>query len=246
MTSLCIDAGDPAVAWGAEPQPHGTRINLGAYGGTEQASGSPRVAATLARWTCDESSGSLALDATGNHHATIHGATRTQGILNGALQFDGVDDYLDCGHDPALAPELFTLSVWICAQADSVSRTVLRKAGNDQDKDYEFELFGARYPTFSFGDGVQSVVLYTHSKLPLEEWTHVTLTRDQNEAAIHINGRQRVSQAYDFAPVPTGHKLLIGGGSGQAYQGKIDDIQLYDAVLFPGEIRNLVDEVNLN
>ncbi|MBN1973844.1 MAG: hypothetical protein JW787_09420 [Sedimentisphaerales bacterium] len=36
--SACIDAGDPQNAIGPEPFPHGKRINMGAYGGTEQAS----------------------------------------------------------------------------------------------------------------------------------------------------------------------------------------------------------------
>ena len=42
LTSPCIDAGDPAdTAWQNEPFPHGQRINMGAYGGTPQASMSP-------------------------------------------------------------------------------------------------------------------------------------------------------------------------------------------------------------
>lgn len=41
VTSPCIDAGDPSSAMGDEPAPHGGRINMGAYGGTAQASKSP-------------------------------------------------------------------------------------------------------------------------------------------------------------------------------------------------------------
>lgn len=37
-TSPCIDAGDPDTAVGLEPDPNGERINMGAYGGTDQAS----------------------------------------------------------------------------------------------------------------------------------------------------------------------------------------------------------------
>ncbi len=44
LTSPCIDAGDPASDWIAEPQPNGGRINMGAYGGTSQASKSLSVA----------------------------------------------------------------------------------------------------------------------------------------------------------------------------------------------------------
>ncbi len=41
VTSPCIDAGNPAAALGVEPLPHGSRINMGAYGGTAHASQSP-------------------------------------------------------------------------------------------------------------------------------------------------------------------------------------------------------------
>ena len=38
VTSLCIDAGDPNSLVGDEPAPNGDRINMGAYGGTAEAS----------------------------------------------------------------------------------------------------------------------------------------------------------------------------------------------------------------
>ena len=38
VTSPCIDAGDPMVNVGQEPDTHGVRINMGAFGGTAQAS----------------------------------------------------------------------------------------------------------------------------------------------------------------------------------------------------------------
>jgi hypothetical protein len=38
VTSPCIDAGDPASPIGEEPFPNGGRINMGAYGGTAEAS----------------------------------------------------------------------------------------------------------------------------------------------------------------------------------------------------------------
>lgn len=45
VTSPCIDAGDPMGPIGLEPFPNGGRINMGAYGGTTQASKSLRKAA---------------------------------------------------------------------------------------------------------------------------------------------------------------------------------------------------------
>ena len=41
VASPCIDAGDPNTPIGDEPEPNGGRINLGAFGGTSEASKSP-------------------------------------------------------------------------------------------------------------------------------------------------------------------------------------------------------------
>jgi parallel beta-helix repeat protein len=48
VTSPCIDAGDPNSDWKAELWPHGQHINLGAYGGTPQASMSSSPAGNVA------------------------------------------------------------------------------------------------------------------------------------------------------------------------------------------------------
>jgi predicted outer membrane repeat protein len=52
-TSLCIDAGNPGCDPGDEPAPNGNRINMGAYGGTAEASKSPPGWALLADVTND-------------------------------------------------------------------------------------------------------------------------------------------------------------------------------------------------
>jgi len=43
-TSSCIDAGDPNFNWSGEPWPNGRRINMGAFGGTNQASKNGNIA----------------------------------------------------------------------------------------------------------------------------------------------------------------------------------------------------------
>jgi len=48
VNSPCIDAGDPNSDWTAELWPHGKRINMGAFGGTPQASMSESPAGNIA------------------------------------------------------------------------------------------------------------------------------------------------------------------------------------------------------
>jgi hypothetical protein len=48
VNSACIDAGDPNSDWTKEIWPHGKRINMGAYGGTPEASMSPSTIGNIA------------------------------------------------------------------------------------------------------------------------------------------------------------------------------------------------------
>ncbi|UCC21809.1 MAG: right-handed parallel beta-helix repeat-containing protein [Planctomycetota bacterium] len=52
-TSPCIDAGDPSSEWTEELWPHGGRINMGAYGGTAEASMSLSSFGSVADFNCD-------------------------------------------------------------------------------------------------------------------------------------------------------------------------------------------------
>ena len=239
LTNACIDAGDPDRPFGHESFPNGRRVNMGAYGETAQASRSPL--SILAHWRFDETSGDRAVDSVGYNDGQVQGAAWTSGRIDGALSFDGVDDYVDCGKHPVLAPEQFSLSLWIYPQADSASRTVLQRGGPDAE-DYRFELFGAQHPTFSFGNGADHVVLYANSVLTRDEWVHVTLTRASVEAALYINGTRLLSKGYSAVPPATDHPLVIGGTPSCHYQGKIDDLRIYGSVLSGEDIRGLMAE----
>ena len=67
----------------------------------------------IAYWKLDEGSGNLALDSSTNgNDGTVHGdPVWTTGKIDGALSFDGIDDYVDVG-DIDLT-EAFTIAAWI-------------------------------------------------------------------------------------------------------------------------------------
>jgi len=76
----------------------------------------------VSHWKLDESSGGIAYDSSGYNHGTLEpSATLTPplwqpagGQVGGALQLDGVDDYVDCGNDASLnITNAITLSVWV-------------------------------------------------------------------------------------------------------------------------------------
>ncbi|MBE0537577.1 MAG: right-handed parallel beta-helix repeat-containing protein, partial [Phycisphaerae bacterium] len=54
VTSPCIDAGEPVSDWRGELWPHGDRINMGAYGGTSEASMSKSLIGNIADLNTDD------------------------------------------------------------------------------------------------------------------------------------------------------------------------------------------------
>jgi len=89
VTSRCVDAGDPNSDWTAELWPHGKRINMGAYGGTPQASMSLSQAGNIADLNGDDlvDYGDLAL-------FTRHWA-RQEVLLAADLNRDGLVNFED-------------------------------------------------------------------------------------------------------------------------------------------------------
>jgi hypothetical protein len=74
-------------------------------------------------WKFDEDQGSIAYDSAGSNHGTIHGAQRTAGQVNGALSFDGEDDYVELpDNNPVWLPQFnFSFSAWIYFERESIS-----------------------------------------------------------------------------------------------------------------------------
>ena len=76
-----------------------------------------KTAGLIAHWKLDEGSGAVAYDSAGTNDGTlINGPTWTTGIIDGALDFDGVDDYVDVGNDSSLMTTGdLTIIAWIKA-----------------------------------------------------------------------------------------------------------------------------------
>jgi len=61
----------------------------------------------ISHWKFDEGEGDIAYDSVGSNHGTIYGATWTTGQINGALDFDGVDDYVNLENSSSIKSTLF-------------------------------------------------------------------------------------------------------------------------------------------
>ncbi|MFB0524320.1 MAG: LamG-like jellyroll fold domain-containing protein [Phycisphaerae bacterium] len=300
VTSPCIDVGDPNSDWSSEIWPHGKRINMGAFGGTAEASmslsdagsrancnnddsvdvrdlmilcedwlseGQPTAAdinrdsavnfhdfallaanwlqdisgdGLVAHWKLDETGGDIAYDSAGNNDATVHSGAWAQGRINGALQFNGFNTYVDCGDSEALGPEQMTFTVWLRPEHMGGMRYILSRANKSADEtDYVLTRHLTGEVEFAVGQlGSDPMSVLSTAQTPLNEWSHVAVCLDGSEASVYINGQWDNSASYAQRVTREGHCLVISSyqGSTRFYNGKIDDVRIYDKALSAEEI----------
>jgi hypothetical protein len=96
VTSPCIDKGDPASPVGNEPLPNGGRINMGAYGGTAQASKS------LTCWNASACAGQPFGDATCDGNAALADLFALKAAFGSSAPWTDPECCCDFNHDDSV------------------------------------------------------------------------------------------------------------------------------------------------
>jgi len=200
----------------------------------------------VSHWKFDEGSGDTAFDSADGNHGTIYGAQWTTGVFNGALSFDGYQDYVYVGHKDNLESQTLTLSFW--AQIDNPMRDNNGGVANG-------EIFGnVNMYTYklNFFEGIAqaSVVdtTYKHYAISTDivdsDWHMWTMTADNGILKLYkdaifadeINYPEQIAYVGDF--------FVIGARYDGDYslQGKIDDVRVYNHALSVEEIHDILPE----
>jgi hypothetical protein len=199
----------------------------------------------VAYWPFDEDQGTIAHDAVGGHHATVHNTEWQAGKINGALHFNGFDAYVDMGISDILGPEFMTLCMWIRPSHMGGVRYIANRSHIIDDlTDYSVLIHGSRRIEFVFDErmsGAGSVTSMT--QVALEEWTHIAVTRSPAEGVLYINGVPEEAKPYQSRSTGHDFQMTISShrGSTRFFNGKIDDVRLYDSALTPDQISGILE-----
>jgi hypothetical protein len=206
----------------------------------------------VAHWTFDEGQGTTAGDSSGN---AVDGTLQNDpqwvaGHLQGALQFDGVDDYVRAPHIP-FDNQTFTIAMWInpvLYRDQIVVFSQTQTSSTNLDMHFRLGGPGGTGPNPGFVRmGFYSNDLDTAAAfIEDNNWYHLTFWYDfeNGDRRIFVNGVQ-AAQAASTPYLGASGDTLIGSwwGSDQFFRGIIDDVRVYHRALTPEDVLELYNWV---
>jgi type II secretory pathway pseudopilin PulG len=200
-------------------------------------------------WKLDESGVLTAADSSGNgNDGTLTNMASNQwttGVLDGALEFDGWDDYVSCQNDKSLQlTDALTIAGWV--KADSWGSgyyvSIIARKGEGNPNNYQLAIADGQ-ATLYLDDG-DSNGFRGDTVLNTGQWYHVAGTWDGAQVRIYLNGilDNDPPDSYSWTLNTDTRDLYIGGRSGgtDLLDGTLDDVRIYDRALTAEEIQSIV------
>ena len=202
-------------------------------------------------WRFDDGSGTTAMDFSGKgNDGTLQGDTIwVPGRFGKAVQFDGVDDFVEVPHAESLTADTeVTVMAWIntprhMGPNDALWQGILSKSNNPRS--YSFYTRDGATLHFSIGPGGAYVGSGSSASVPvpLDEWAHVCAMVIDDHHQYYINGEDAgtggagtvMPGADDTASVVVGR---AGEGAGRSFLGMIDDVRIYMRGLSQEEVQD--------
>lgn len=202
--------------------------------------GSSLLNGLISYWSFD----SNANDLHGNNDGTINGATNTTGFLSNCYDFDGSNDRIYMSDDDTLDIESeISLSCWIRAKALSYYKVIMAKRNQGSNSiNYQFYTYYQDLRFMCTGSEISSGY-----DLSTNTWYHIVITADagEDETQFYVNGALKATISITFTLSPNSSILQIGEGYGNApWDGKIDEVGLWNKVLTEDEISQLYNSGN--
>jgi hypothetical protein len=230
----------------------GTAVVRGGSSGVRDMAGNPMAgdftwsftmaspgSGLIAAYGFEEGAGTLAGDTSGYaNHGTISGAAwQSAGRFGKALEFDGIGDWVTVPDAASLdLTSGMTLEAWVYPTAASDGTVITKESAG-----------GLVYALYSY-DNTPLPVAYLNvgsywsaagtTALPLTSWSHLAATYDGATLRLFVNGALVSSRLVANSILTSAGALRIGGNGlwGEFFQGRIDEVRLYNRALNAAEI----------
>ncbi|MDH4241268.1 MAG: LamG domain-containing protein, partial [Phycisphaerae bacterium] len=196
-------------------------------------------------WKLDDATGATAQDSSiyGNHGTLISMDPTSDwvtGRIGGALHFDGIDDYVDCGNGASLqiTGTAISLAAWVKYDTGEDYSGIAMKTSSGDWSD--------GYGLYADNDAVNFYVvdygnIATKSFTADDQWHHVAGTYDGSNVRVWVDGVEGTPLGYTGSISNADHSFEIGRGGDNSYNfsGALDDVRLYNVALTDTDILGL-------
>jgi N-acetylneuraminic acid mutarotase len=189
----------------------------------------------VTHWALDEEEGTIANDSAGTCDGTLRGDPLWQpagGMVEGALQFDGVDDCILTGSLPDFIEGPF--SVFACVKGGAPGQVVISQRGGvnwlcaDTSE--------GNLMTELMGPGRDVAILPSQAVITDGEWHCIGLVWDGSQRTLYLDDLAVAEDTLANLEVSE-NSLFIGTGnamkSGTYWSGLIDDVRIYNRAVTP-------------
>ncbi|HYG22531.1 MAG TPA: LamG-like jellyroll fold domain-containing protein [Verrucomicrobiae bacterium] len=199
----------------------------------------------IARWKFDENGGSLAADASGNNNngILVNGPTwfAPGKFGTAALTFNSANlRSVTIPHSSSLnnPTKAITLSAWVYAFDWNGNRRILQKGNADN----QYRLLAENSVLKFHLNGVDQL---TAPLPPINAWVHIAATWDGLTMLLYTNGIVMATREAGGTISTTADVLAIArkntsGVAGDYFNGRLDDVRIYNRALAPGEIASMM------
>ncbi len=195
-------------------------------------------------WKFDDGLGTVARDASGRgRDGTLRGEpTWVIGRVDGALQFDGIDDYVEVGSVGISGMDRRTLVGWAKADTPAIPNGTgvfgFIPNGNVDATYFDVEV-----------DDAGNYVVHVHGWQGIlqavdTQWHHFAATYNGSSGSWYLDGQWVGDVEGDIGTID---QVRIGArlSNGKYFPGLIDDVRVYNRVLTEAEIRSVMDGTDL-
>jgi hypothetical protein len=188
----------------------------------------------IAHWALDETQGNIAQDSANEHHGTLHGEPLWQptgGKVNGALQLDGINDYVSTPFvlDPHSSP--FSVFAWV--KGGSPDQVIISQTGG---ADWLLIDMDGLLMTGLKAAGTSGRTLVAQAFITDANWHRIGFVWNGMNRILYVDDVE-VARDTQGNLAGSSNGLYIGAGkgleSGGFWSGLIDDVRIYNRAVTP-------------
>ncbi len=201
----------------------------------------------IAQWTFDEDAGMMAYDSVGGNHGTLLGnPIWTAGQVEGALSFDGLDDYVDLSSTIQFDNKDFTIAGWFRTASNTIGTyEQIWMSGYQTVGAEDLEVVMKNNELYFYARQASGSYMRQSAGTANDGiWHHFTALRSGNNFLLYFDGVLASSASKTLGDLDEpGVVPRIGNGiytaTDRFFNGSIDDIRIYDRALTAEEIEQL-------